>query len=74
METDPKWVVYFYFFKGRVTLVVAGKDYNRGCDKFVPHDGGSVLSAIWPVAYAEICKGGGFGAENVIALSSPGNG
>ena len=26
------------------------------------------------VAYAEICKGGGFGAENVIALSSPGNG
>ena len=28
----------------------------------------------YPVAYAEICKGGGFGAENVIALSSPGNG
>ena len=27
-----------------------------------------------PVAYAEICKGGGFGGENVIALSSPGNG
>ena len=26
------------------------------------------------VAYAEICKRGGFGAENVIALSSPGNG
>ena len=28
------------------------------------------------VAYAEICKGGGgcFGAENLIALSSPGNG
>ena len=29
---------------------------------------------VYPVAYAEICKGGGFGAENVIALSSPGNG
>ena len=29
---------------------------------------------IYAVAYAEICKGGGFGAENVIALSSPGNG
>ena len=20
---------------------------NRGCDKFVPHDGGNVLTAIW---------------------------
>ena len=28
----------------------------------------------WTVAYAEICEGGGFVAENTIALSSPGNG
>ena len=27
-----------------------------------------------PVAYAEICEGGGFVVENTIAPSSPGNG
>ena len=33
------------------------------------------ILVVWQsVAYAEICKVGGFGAENVIALSSPGNG
>ena len=32
------------------------------------------LYLVQAVAYAEISEGGGFGAKNTIALSSPGNG
>ena len=35
----------------------------------------TIFTQLFTVAYAEICEGGGgFGAENTIALSSPGNG
>ena len=35
---------------------------------------GKKIRRVYPVAYAEICEGGGFGTEKTIALSGPGNG
>ena len=30
-----------------IVITLTDLFFNRGCDKFVPHDSGSVLSAIW---------------------------
>ena len=34
-------------WKSHIQHVYSSGSCNRGCDKFVPHDGGNVLTAIW---------------------------